>query len=152
MSRPPETAGRSGNVGVSHGAWGEDVAAEFLRRCGYVIVERNARPVTADARLEIDIVAYDRQLDTMAFVEVKQHRAHTPWERRLRSVDRRKKALLLRSCNAWRWRNGWRGNVRLDVIEVYGEPDRERAEVDHVIDVPLFVRGERAVRWQAADD
>lgn len=147
MPRRPECASRSVNVGVAHGAWGEDVAVEFLRRSGYVIIERNARPVRADARLEIDVVAYDRSLDVMAFVEVKQHRVHTPWERRLRSIDSRKRQLLLRACNAWRRWNGWRGNVRFDVIEVYGEPVRDRAEIDHIIDVPLFVRGVRAVKW-----
>ena len=44
------------NVGVRHGAWGETVATDFLRRRGYLIVDSNARPVEKDRRLEIDLV------------------------------------------------------------------------------------------------
>ena len=48
------------NVGVEHGAWGEDVAVEYLRVHGYEIVDRNVRPCRRDQRLEIDVIAYDR--------------------------------------------------------------------------------------------
>ena len=89
-----------GNVGVRHGAWGEAVAVRHLRRAGFVIVDRNARPVERDGRLEIDIVAWDRKADVMAFVEVKQHAEISPYARRLQSVDRRKKLNLRRACRA----------------------------------------------------
>ena len=59
------------NVGVEHGAWGEDVAVEYLRIHGYEIVDRNVHPCRRDQRLEIDVIAYDRMFDVMAFVEVK---------------------------------------------------------------------------------
>jgi len=137
------------NVGVERGAWGEDVAAEFLRRNGYEIVARNERPVAADERLEIDIVAFDRRSDAMVFVEVKQHAKRTCYQRRLRSVDRRKRQNLRRACNAWRRVNRWHGGFRFDVIEVYGTPG-SRAVIDHVIHVPLFARPERFVRWGQA--
>lgn len=143
MSAPP----RKANVGVAHGAWGEDVASEFLRLRGYEIVERNARPCRRDARLEIDIVAYDRANDVLVFVEVKQHRAHSPYERRLRSVDARKKARLRTACRAWLFAHRWRGAHRFDVVEVYGEPGRDRAEVDHIARVELFARQPRFVNW-----
>jgi len=142
MFRPPD----QGNVGVAHGVWGEDVAAEFLRRNGYEIVARNERPVEADERLEIDIVAFDRRSDAMVFVEVKQHAKRSFCQRRLRSIDRRKRQNMRRACNAWRRVNRWHGNYRFDVIEVYGEPG-SRAVVDHVTHVPLFVRPGRFVRW-----
>ena len=77
---------REPNVGVAHGAWGEEVAAEYLRRRGYAIVARNVRPCGWDARLEIDVIAYDTARDILVFVEVKQHRARSPYARRLRSV------------------------------------------------------------------
>jgi putative endonuclease len=47
------------------GAQGEDLAAKFLKRAGYEILERNAKL----GRNEIDIIARDG--DTIAFVEVK---------------------------------------------------------------------------------
>lgn len=138
----PEAA----NVGVEHGAWGEDVAVEYLRRGGYEIVDRNARPVGDDERLEIDIVAFDWKNDAMVFFEVKQHTVRSPHQRRLRSINRRKRQNLRRACNAWRRINKWHGGYRFDVIEIYGVPGR-RPEIDHIPHVELFARRERFVRW-----
>ena len=143
MRRPHET----GNVGVEHGRWGEDVAAAALRRKGYVIVERNVHPCARDRRLEIDIVAYDREADAMVFVEVKQHCERSPLQRRLRSIDKRKLRNLRRVFNAWRRVNRWNGAYRFDVVEVYGEPGSGRPEVDHVERVRIFGTAERFVRW-----
>ena len=136
-----------GNLGVRHGAWGEDVAAAHLRRHGFEILERNVRPVERDERLEIDIVAWDRRRDEMVFVEVKQHADLSPYARRLRSVTRRKKQNLRRACNAWRRVNRWRGACRFDVIEVYGVPEGGAPVVDHIANVALFARPDRFVDW-----
>ena len=143
MSRRPEAK----NLGVERGAWGESVAAEFLRRAGFEVLERNVRPVERDERLEIDIVAWDRKRDEMAFVEVKQHADLSPYARRLRSVDRRKKLNLRRACNAWRRINKWTGAYRFDVIEIYGVPEGGKPVVDHIRDVRLFAKPERFVKW-----
>ena len=139
-------ARRDVNLGVARGEWGEAVAAEYLRRGGYEIVDRNVRPVHDDERLEIDIVAFDRRNDTMVFVEVKQHAARTACQRRLRSVDRRKRQNLRRACNAWRRVNRWHGAFRFDVIEIYGVPGR-KPDIDHIDHVELFPRKERFVKW-----
>ena len=136
-----------GNLGVFHGAWGEDVAVEYLRRGGFEIVDRNPRPVERDSRLEIDIVAWERKSDTMVFVEVKQHATVSPYARRLRSVDRTKKNNLRRACNAWRRVNKWHGSFRFDVIEIYGIPGGGRPVIDHIPNVELFTRRGRFVRW-----
>jgi len=133
------------NVGVEHGAWGEAVAVERLRLEGMEIIDRNVRPCR-DRRLEIDVIAYDRETDAMVFVEVKQHAAHDESERRIRGVDSRKMRLLRRACNAWRRRNRWQGNYRFDVVEVFGTPG-SRPEIDHVRRVNLFTPAERFVRW-----
>lgn len=135
------------NVGVSHGRWGEDVAASFLRHGGFEILERNTHPVRRDKRLEIDIVAWDRRKDTMVFVEVKQHAGISPYARRLQSIDRSKKRNLLRACNAWRRTNKWTGAYRFDVVEVYGVPEEGRPVIDHIADVELFAKRGRFVKW-----
>lgn len=140
---------RRDNAGVAHGDWGEGVAADYLRRAGFVIIERNARPCGFDRRLEIDLIVYDRASDTMVFVEVKQHRCHSPYERRMRSVNRRKLRNLRTACNAWRRVNKYFGVVRFDIIEIYGEPDGGRPEIDHLTNVNLFVKPERFVKWTA---
>ena len=135
------------NVGVRNGEWGEDVAVEHLRRRGFEIVDRNSRPVSHDRRLEIDIVAWDPSGDAMVFVEVKQHAAPSPGQRRLRSIGREKLARLRRACGAWRRANGWKGSFRFDAIEVYGVPGGGRPVIDHIEGVRLFVPPERYVRW-----
>lgn len=133
------------NVGVEHGAWGEDVAVERLRLEGMEIVGRNVRPCH-DRRLEIDIIAYDREADAMVFVEVKQHAAHAEAESRIRSVDSAKQRRLRMACNAWRRHNRWQGDFRFDVVEVFGMPGC-RPEIDHVRQVNLFTPPNRFVRW-----
>ena len=135
------------SVGARNGAWGEDVAAEYLRRGGFEIIERNRCPDERDGRLEIDIIAWDGKSDTMVFVEVKQHAKLSPYARRLRSVNRRKKRNLLRACNAWRRVNKWHGAFRFDVIEVYGVPEGGRPVIDHIPNVELFAKRGRFVKW-----
>ena len=135
------------NIGVVHGRWGEDVATEYLRRDGFEIIERNARPVRRDQRLEIDIVAWDRHTDTMVFVEVKQHAFVSPYAKRLRSVNRQKKKNVQRACQAWRIANKWRGAYRFDVIEIYGTPEGGRPVIDHIDHVEMFARRGRFVKW-----
>ena len=142
-----DTVTQAENVGQMHGAWGEDVAVEFLRRRGFEIIDRNSRPVKDDERLEIDVVAWDRASDTMVFVEVKQHARISPYARRLRSIDRRKRQNLRRACGSWRRVNRWLGAYRFDVVEVYGAPGGGRPVVDHIRNVELFPPRGRFVKW-----
>ena len=135
------------NIGVLHGLWGEAVATDYLRRHGYEIVDRNSRPVERDERLEIDIVAWDRRKDAMVFVEVKQHASLSPYARRLRSVDKRKRMNLRRACTAWRRTNKWHGAFRFDVIEIYGVPGGGKPVIDHIPNVELFAKPGRFVNW-----
>ncbi len=137
------------NISVRHGRWGEDVAIAQLRIEGLVILERNVRPCPNDRRIEIDIIAYDRRRDVLIFVEVKQHKARSPYQRRLCSITQHKKNLLLRGCRAWLRRNQWEGSYRFDVIEVYGSPEAQtETEVDHIPHVRLFAKRERFVNWE----
>lgn len=138
---------KADNIGVLHGAWGEAVAVDHLRRHGYEIIDRNSRPVERDERLEIDIVAWDRKKDAMVFVEVKQHASLSPYARRLQSVNKRKRMNLRRACNAWRRTNRWHGAFRFDVIEIYGVPGGGKPVIDHISDVELFAKPGRFVKW-----
>jgi putative endonuclease len=61
--KPISTAKKLHNREV--GQWGEDLAADFLTRAGYQILERNARTHAG----ELDIVA--RHMDAIVFIEVK---------------------------------------------------------------------------------
>ena len=135
------------NISVYNGRWGENVAVEHLRRKGYVIVDRNPRPVKKDERLEIDVVAWDKKEDSIVFVEVKQHKRISCVARRLQSVNARKKQNLLRACNAWRRTNKWHVAVRFDVIEIYGVPGEGQPVIDQISDVELFAKPGRFVKW-----
>ncbi len=136
------------NVGVAHGKWGEDVAAEFLTRKRFEILSRNVRPCRWDRRLEIDLVARHVRDNLLVFVEVKQHKTRTEYDTRLRSITRHKKELLRKACRAWLAQNRWRGSYRFDVIEIFGSPDLpESVEIDHVERVRLFATEKRYVNW-----
>lgn len=140
--------GRLINKGVIHGLWGEQIAVRWLQQKGFSILERNVRPYIRDKRLEIDIVSYEPTTKTVVFVEVKQHKAYSPYQSRLRTVDARKRRLLRRACNAWLRRRRWRGAYRFDVIEVYGSPEsRELPKVDHIERVRLFTPKATFVDW-----
>ena len=139
---------RAPNIGVLHGAWGETVASKYLKGRGYVILERNARPCKDDARLEIDIVAYSSSGSVIVFVEVKQHASRSVYQRRLRSIDARKRRLMRRVCKAWLMQKHWAGAYRFDVIEVYGTPSGATApEIDHIERVNIFASREKYVNW-----
>ena len=76
------------------GAAGETRAAQYLERCGYRILARNARA----GGVEIDIVA--ARAGTVVFVEVKTRASRSlgaPEE----AVDARKQARLARGAAAW---------------------------------------------------
>ena len=83
----------------------------------------------------------------MVFVEVKQHAKPSPYSRRLRSVDKRKRENLRRACNAWRRVNRWHGAFRFDVIEIYGVPEGGSPVIDHIEKVDLFAKRDRFVKW-----
>ncbi len=136
------------NVGVSHGAWGEQIAVAFLKRKGFELVAQNVRPCRWDRRLEIDLVVQNKKDNLLVFVEVKQHKERTPYDRRLRSITKHKKDLLRKACRAWLAQNRWTGAYRFDVIEVFGAPEEPTLlEVDHIERVQLFTTNERYVNW-----
>lgn len=137
VSEPSEE--RNSNPSVQSGCWGENVAADHLRRKGWRIIGRNVRPCRKDRRCELDIVAYVPSERQVVFVEVKTHRRHSPYAKRLWAIDRRKKANLLRASANWLMDRKWHGNCRFDVIEVYGERGGELPpEIDHITNVKLF--------------
>lgn len=95
------------------GAWGEDVAADYLRRQGLKIVTRNFRTPVG----EVDIIARDRQL--LLFVEVKTRRTMScgaPAE----AVGSGKQRQILRAAQWYLLQNRSGGlQPRFDVISVY---------------------------------
>ncbi|MDR1666585.1 MAG: YraN family protein [Bacteroidales bacterium] len=94
------------------GKKGEALAAAFLEKKGYTILERNWRNV----HQEIDIIARHRD-DEIAVVEVKCRSAHPLSEPRL-SVTREKQKLLIRAADAYIRKKDIDAGVRFDIIAV----------------------------------
>ena len=100
---------------VPLGIRGEQIAARYLRRCGYLILSRNYRA----AHAEIDLIAADH--GTLAFVEVKARigvRFGAPAE----AVDERKQDRIRRAANVYvtRRRRIKDVPVRFDIVAIVG--------------------------------
>lgn len=102
---------------------GERAAEEFLRRRGYVIVDRNFRCPLG----EVDLIALDH--GTVVFVEVKTRRSGaygSPAE----SIGRHKRQRLRRAAEVYLGRKRLHDRAaRFDVVEVYWEANGARCEL-----------------------
>jgi putative endonuclease len=95
------------------GKYGETVAAEFLTRQGYEIIERNWHCRSG----EIDLIA--REDDSWVFIEVKTRNSASSIEG-LFAVDEVKLQKLRKSIAEWCSSRQIRSNkLRLDVVSVF---------------------------------
>ncbi|MBQ9215616.1 MAG: YraN family protein [Prevotella sp.] len=112
------------------GKWGEDLAADYLQRRGYEILERDWR----SGRIDLDIVA--REGSTLVIVEVKTRRNRLygdPEE----AVDYRKRKSLQSAINHYAKSHHMGAAVRFDIISVVGMIGTT-PEIDHIKDVTLI--------------
>ncbi len=106
------------------GSWGEERAAEFLRRKGYKVLERNFRCPAG----EVDIVAWEKGV--LVFVEVKTRRGLAfgyPSE----AVTPAKRKRLQRIAEHYIRRRGIGQEipVRFDVVSLIVSKEGERLEL-----------------------
>ena len=130
LSSPCHLNDPDGSPKGSHwlGAYGEKVAATWLKSHGIKILARNFRGPRMG---EVDIVARDKKL--LLFIEVKTRRSNSrirPYD----AVNKHKQALIERGANAWlkelRTRDlPW----RFDIIEVHVD-DGHTPVVNHIKD------------------
>lgn len=93
------------------GSDGEGVAAEYLLKKGYQVVERNYKY----RHLEVDLIV--RKENWLVFVEVKT-RSKSDFGFPEEFVDSKKKSNVLRLANHYIYNINWKGNVRFDIISV----------------------------------
>lgn len=94
------------------GRWGEDRAAEFLKKKGYKIIGRNFT-----CRMgEIDIIAEKGRY--IVFVEVKTRKSDA-FAAAAEFVTESKQRRLAVAAELWLGRNPTKKQPRFDVIEVY---------------------------------
>lgn len=114
------------------GKYGEDIAAKFLQKSGYKILERNFRY----SRLcEIDIIAKEK--DTIVFVEVKT-RTTTAFGHPFEAITKSKllnvfKAGLFYLQNTQEQHK----NYRIDIISVIGNLNDNTPKIEHLKNVSI---------------
>jgi putative endonuclease len=114
-----------GSDRLALGRLGESVAADFLERSGWTVLERNYRA----GRKEVDLII--RRGKVVAFVEVKARRG-PECGHPLEAITWRKRRDIMEVARAWRARNPRVGRtLRFDAVSVLFGPGRP-PEVRHV--------------------
>ena len=108
------------------GRWGEDVAADYLERQGYTIIERDWK----SGHRDLDIIALDG--DMVVFVEVKtrSNRMFTDPEM---AIDYQKIRHLQQTANHYIKYRHIDSDIRFDIITVVGTINDSPA-IDHIKD------------------
>ena len=111
------------------GAWGEGLAAEYLRKKRYKILASGYRCRFG----EIDLIVSDRKY--LVFVEVKLRKSPR-FAKALEYVDRRKQDKLRTTAQLYLAENPTALQPRFDVIEIYAPEGMEtaRPEIYHMED------------------
>jgi putative endonuclease len=111
------------------GTWGEQLAADFLKKRGYQILGKNVR---FGSRCELDIVARLFAPETLVFVEVKTRKSEH-FGRPMSAVDRGKRRAMGRAARRYlRQIKAKPAHIRFDVVEVVGSPGDEKPVVRHI--------------------
>ena len=111
------------------GAWGEALAAEYLRKKRYTLVAQGYRCKFG----EIDLIVKDRK--HLVFVEVKTRRSDR-FARAMEYVDRRKQDRLRITASMYLSKNPTALQPRFDVVEIYAPAGTatEKPEIYHMED------------------
>ena len=112
------------------GKWGEDLAADYLQRNGYTIIERDWK----SGRRDLDIVA--KNGNVIVFVEVKT-RCNSLYGQPEEAVDYRKLQSLQQAINHYIKFRHISQEVRFDIISVVGTIGSE-PDIQHIQDVALL--------------
>ena len=111
------------------GAWGENLAAEYLRKKRFKLLASGYRSRFG----EIDLIVCDRKY--LVFVEVKLRRSGR-FAKALEYVDRRKQDRIRTTAEVYLSQNPTALQPRFDVIEIYAPEGMEtaRPEIYHLED------------------
>ena len=112
------------------GKWGEDLAADYLQRKGYTIIERDWK----SGRRDLDIVA--KNGNVIVFVEVKTRR-NSLYGQPEEAVDYRKLQSLQQAINHYIKFRHIRQEVRFDIISIVGTIGSE-PDIQHIQNVALL--------------
>jgi len=125
----PETDARreAARIAKREGAWGEAQAARWLRReLGWKILAQNVR---YGPRLELDIVARQKEPSVLVFVEVKTSRSERHGRPYDRVDDAKRRAQSRAALRYLRELKVPVPHIRFDVVEVVGFSENAEAPV-----------------------
>jgi len=108
---------------IQTGKQGEDLAVAYLKKEGYVVIERNYRCLFG----EVDIVAKDG--DTIVFVEVKSRRSDRFGEPQMAVGLEKQKRISRISLKYLEDRHLYPCNARFDVVAVKIMPEGGKVEL-----------------------
>lgn len=111
------------------GAWGEALAAEYLRKKRYKIIAAGYHSRFG----EIDLIAQDRKF--LIFVEVKLRKS-AGFAKAMDYVDRRKQDRIRVTASMYLSQNPTKLQPRFDVVEIYAPDGTEtvKPEIRHMED------------------
>lgn len=111
------------------GAWGEALAAEYLRKKRYTVIAAGYRCRFG----EIDLIVQDKK--NLVFVEVKLRKSGE-FARAMEYVDRRKQDRLRMTASLYLSQNPTQLQPRFDVIEIYAPEGTatKHPEIHHMED------------------
>ena len=111
------------------GAWGEALAAEYLRKKRYEIVAAGYRSRFG----EIDLIVKNKKY--LVFVEVKLRKTGD-FAKAMEYVDRRKQDKIRITASMYLSQNPTQLQPRFDVIEIYAPDgtDTQRPQIHHMED------------------
>lgn len=106
------------------GQEGEQLAANYLKKKGWIIREMNYR----FSRSEIDLIASKQGL--LIFVEVKA-RTNTSFGLPEEFVDEKKTENIMKAADHYIKETDWKGNIRFDIISII---KKHSMELEHIED------------------
>jgi len=118
-----------GSSSNEHGKKGEDLAEKLLRSKGYEIVERNYHFRKYG---EVDIIAKDKEANSLVFVEVKSRKSLFYGDP-IYAVTKNKVKQVKKIASGYLFENGITGiNIRFDVVTVV-LPEKGEPDINHYI-------------------
>jgi putative endonuclease len=121
------------------GKTGEQIAANFLQNQGYKILEMNYKNSLGKRLGEIDIIAEDREIGELVFVEVKTRKFRDnedtlPEE----NITRSKLRKLTRIAGAYLNGKDWQGrDYRFDAVSVWLDWKARNSKIKHLKNIFL---------------
>ena len=112
------------------GKWGEDLAADYLQRKGYTIIERDWK----SGKRDLDIIAQDGNV--IVFVEVKTRRNRLYGEPE-ESVDYHKLQNLQQAISHYVKFKHIHQEIRFDIISIVGTVGTD-PDIQHIQNVALL--------------